>query len=273
MKPEFSKHKKKHKKIQKRLLLMLNGVLLLALVVSSIHLIITYTSYQRSAKAYQSLNEAALSTPTPSPASQVDDASPSPEVQIEVPVTINWTTLRDQNEEIVAWLYCQDTPINYPVTQSDNNSYYLTHNASKQKDEAGSLFLDCRNDIGPGAANIIIYGHRRNDRSMFGSLVKFSDQKYLAKHPNMFLLTPEHSYLVELFACRTVHGTEKNFETQFDQETRFLSYVNKAINQSYWPTQIQISAEDTILTLATCSRYDGADGARLLLHGKLVPID
>lgn len=255
------------------LLWMINGALFLALIISSIRLISIYSSYQKSAKAYQELSQAALSTPSPTPLSQVAERSPSPKSQVEVPVTINWATLKDQNEEIVAWLYCQDTQINYPVTQSDDNSYYLTHNASRQKDDAGSLFLDYRNDIGPGTANIIIYGHRRNDRSMFGSLVKFSDQKYLSKHPIMFLLTPEQNYLVELFACRTVHGTDKYFMTQFDDDAKFLSYVGKAIEQSYWSSDIKISAGDTILTLATCSRYEGADDARLLLHGKLTPID
>lgn len=255
------------------LLWMINGALLLALIISSIRLISIYASYQKSAEAYQSLSNAVLSIPSPSPISPVAELSPSPNAHVEVPVTINWTTLKAQNEDIVAWLYCQDTQINYPVTQSDDNRYYLTHNASKLKDKAGSLFLDYRNGIGPGTANLIIYGHRRNDQSMFGSLVKFSDPKYLNKHPIMFLLTPEQDYLVELFACRTVHGTDKYFMTQFDDDAKFLSYVDKAIDQSYWSSDIEISAGDTILTLATCSRYEGADDARLLLHGKLTPID
>lgn len=255
------------------LLWSLNGLLLIALIVSSIHLLNIFSSYHKSEKAYQALNQAVFATLSPAPAIQADDASPSPKSQVEVPVTINWTTLKAQNEEIVAWLYCEDTLINYPVTQCDNNSYYLTHNASKYQDEAGSLFFDYRSAIGYDTTNIIIYGHRRNDRSMFGSLVKFSDQKYLNQHPIMFLLTPEQNYLVELFACRTVHGTDKYFMTQFDDDAKFLSYVSKAIEQSYWSTQVKIAAGDTILTLATCSRYEGADDARLLLHGKLTPID
>ena len=41
--------------------------------------------------------------------------------------TINWTALQVQYPDIVAWLSCPNTDLNYPVVQGQDNSYYLTH--------------------------------------------------------------------------------------------------------------------------------------------------
>ena len=190
-----------------------------------------------------------------------------------VPITINWSALQKRNKEIVAWLYCADTPINYPVVQCQDNSYYLSHNADQKEDEAGSLFFDCRNVLSSGMENFIIYGHRRNDESMFGSLVRFSNKEYLDEHPIMYLLTPEKAYRFEPFACRTVGAEEKYFATQFDGEAEYLAYLINAIEQSYWTSEITVDASDAVLTLVTCSRYNRVDNTHLLLHGRLTEIE
>ncbi len=40
---------------------------------------------------------------------------------------VDFASLRETNGDIIAWLYQEDTAINYPVMQTDNNDYYLTH--------------------------------------------------------------------------------------------------------------------------------------------------
>ena len=272
-----SQQKKRQKLSRKRkrtLLWIFNGVLFVALFFSVVRLIVIYSSYQKSARAYESLNQAALSTPAPEVASSNQPASTAAPMseQLAAPITVNWETLQQQNKEIVAWLYCKDTPVNYPVTQCDNNEYYLTHNASKDEDESGSLFLDCRSYLATGMQNLIIYGHRRNDLSMFGSLARYAKKDFRDQHPTLYLLTPDQNYIIELFACRTIRGTDKYFLAQFDSEDAFLAYIDKAIDQSYWTSGIDLNANDTIITLATCSRYHGVDDAHLLLHGRITPI-
>ncbi|MEA4913954.1 MAG: class B sortase [Christensenella sp.] len=247
--------------------------MLVALIVATIQLISIYSSYQKSARAYEALNQATLFTPAPASSSGQSTSTAAPLAeQLTAPITVDWETLQKQNIEIIAWLYCADTPINYPVAQCDNNDYYLTHNASKDEDESGSLFLDCRNYLSTGMQNLIIYGHRRNDLSMFGSLVRFAKKDYRDQHPTLFLLTPDQNYMIELFACRTIRGADKYFFTQFDSEHDYLAYIDKAISQSYWNSGIDLDANDTIITLATCSRYHGVDDAHLLLHGYVTPI-
>ena len=46
------------------------------------------------------------------------------------------------NSKIVGWITIDDTPIDYPVMQSENEEYYLNHNFEQNKDNNGSIFID-----------------------------------------------------------------------------------------------------------------------------------
>lgn len=186
--------------------------------------------------------------------------------------TVDWRSLKKHNRHVKAWLYCADTNISYPVVQYKDNEYYLTHNFDSNEDDSGTLFFDCRNALSNGAENWIIYGHRRNDRSMFGSLVKFAERSYYKEHANMYLILEDRAYRVELFSCRTIHAEEKYFAVLFDGQADYESYLNKALSQSYWQPLNPPDTAGPILTLATCSTYAGDNEPRLLLHGRLILI-
>ena len=192
--------------------------------------------------------------------------------QSEVGFTVDWKQLKKLNKDVKAWLYCADTNINYPVVQYTDNAYYLTHRFENGEDDTGTLFFDYRNALSAGRENWVIYGHRRNDKSMFGSLAKYAERSYLEKHPNMYLLMEDRTYRVEIFACRTVHADKKYFTLWFNSDAEYADYLNRALQQSYWSPDAEPGTETPILTLATCSTYIGDNEPRLLVHGRLVRI-
>ena len=49
--------------------------------------------------------------------------------------------------------------------------------------------------------NTIIYGHNMRDGSMFSTLVEYKAQAYYDEHPEMYLVTPEGGYVVEVFSA------------------------------------------------------------------------
>ena len=49
--------------------------------------------------------------------------------------------LQKENDDIVGWLEIEDTNINYPVLQGDDNEFYLNRNYKKEKSEKGSIFF------------------------------------------------------------------------------------------------------------------------------------
>ena len=52
-----------------------------------------------------------------------------------------------ENEDIFGWIEVPNTNINYPVTKTTNNEYYLTHDLYKRANGGGWVFLDYRNQI------------------------------------------------------------------------------------------------------------------------------
>ena len=94
-----------------------------------------------------------------SPPSQDDEEAP-----ILIP-DIDFASLQEINPDIVGWLYCEDTPIHYPVVQGEDNSYYLKHLFDGTYNANGCLFLDSRVKNDFSEAYSIIYGHHMKKRN------------------------------------------------------------------------------------------------------------
>lgn len=268
-------NQKKHYRVNKKVLFKraawLAAILLSAVLLFSVYSLIRIEKgYRDSRRRYSALSSAVIATVSPAPS-----ASPKAQETIappEVPVTVDWDALKKDNGDIVAWLYCENTPINYPIVQAQDNEYYLTRGCDRKKSAGGALFLDCRNNILAQDENFIVYGHRMKDDSMFGTIPQYSEESYYERHPVLYLLTPEQNYRVELFASRTVHSEEKYFETFFSSKAAFQRYLDKAVEQSYWQADARPGTGCSSLTLVTCSTYENADNPRFLVHGVLVPV-
>ena len=62
-------------------------------------------------------------------------------------MTIDFNELLSMNSDTVAYLKVDGTNINYPVVQTNNNDYYLTHSFDHSENDSGWIFLDYRNNI------------------------------------------------------------------------------------------------------------------------------
>ena len=107
--------------------------------------------------------------------------------------------LQKTNEDIVAWLTLDDTPIDYPITQSKDNAKYLTVDYKGEHSIAGNPFVDHRNDF-LNDNYTVIYGHRMNRNKMFGSLVEYVDSSYLQKHRRGTITTTKGTFELEVIS-------------------------------------------------------------------------
>ena len=54
--------------------------------------------------------------------------------------TIDWNKLLEINEDIVGWIKIENTNINYPILQDNDNLKYLKHSYNGSYNSNGSIF-------------------------------------------------------------------------------------------------------------------------------------
>jgi sortase B len=104
----------------------------------------------------------------------------------------------------VAWLKIDGTHIDYPVMQTDDNQWYLSHDYYGNSVASGAVFLDYRNAADFSDELSIIYGHRMNSDLMFSDVAKYCDADYFSAHIDGELITPEQSFRLRVLAYREV---------------------------------------------------------------------
>ena len=181
---------------------------------------------------------------------------------------IDFHALDQVSGNLIAWLYLPGSVINYPVAQCDNNSYYLKHLADGTVNSSGCLFLDYKNDREFTDDNSIIYGHHMKNGSMFGSLDRYSRQKFYNSHPSLYLVTQPDRYRIEVFSAYTTSKDSDAYTLRFSDRQEYGEWIERIKARSDIKTNVQVTTEDRILTLSTCA-YSFRN-ARFVVHGKLV---
>lgn len=180
---------------------------------------------------------------------------------------VNFSSLWSVNSEVVGWIYASGTTINYPVVQASDNEYYLTHLVNGQTNTSGSIFMDCLNKSDFSNSNTIIYGHHMKNGTMFASLVNYDNQSYYNSHPVMWLVTPQASYLVEIFAGFVTSVDSDVWQLEFASSADYQSWIDMVEASSLFNSDVTPSVNDHIITLATCS-YN-YENARFVVMGVL----
>ncbi len=136
----------------------------------------------RTQNSYDALAELKEKDPSTVPDIQVTVRDEAGEEEIILTVLDEYKTLYNKNRSLIGWLKIDDTNIDYPVMQSPNPDYYLTHNFNQEYDNNGSIFLDPDCDIVHRNTNLILYGHHMRSGKMFGSLDSYSSEAFYEEH-------------------------------------------------------------------------------------------
>ncbi len=183
------------------------------------------------------------------------------------PIQVDLDKAREVNEDIVAWIYCQDTPISFPVLRSRDNQDYLDRLPDGTRNANGSIFLDFRNAPDFSGRNSILYGHNMKSGAMFASITRYRDPAYYETHPTLYLFCGEETYRVALFAAGTVSADSPLYGEDAEAAEAAIAAL---LRSSPFSSGVTPLPEDRLLTLSTCS-YAYQD-ARFVLMGRLVPL-
>lgn len=178
-------------------------------------------------------------------------------------------SLLDINEDVVGWLKVNNTKVDYPVVKGPDNDFYLNNNLYKEKDENGWIYMDFRNNDKVLDKNTIIYGHNMYYSGvMFGTLHKAAYRSWYTKEENLTISfnTMYETMNFQIFSIYNIKKTSDYLITEFANNNDFLEYINLVKNRSIYNFNIEITENDKILTLSTCT----GDNERLVIHAKKV---
>ncbi len=256
---------------KKQVIKIINIVLVAVFVIAAFNIGKIYYDYNKADNTYNEIQEKYVIS------NDVQQATPEPTTNnesqqtkvTELPITIDFASLLERNKDVIGWLYCADTVINYPVVQGKNNDQYLRRDLDGKYLSSGTLFADYRNGALNEDANYIIYGHNMKSGAMFNILTKYKQQSYYDQHPVMYYLTPNGNYKLELFAGLVIKRDDKIYNPKLNEED-FTTLLNDYRAKSTFKTDIELEYDDIIVTLSTCS-YE-FDNARYIVMGRLIPV-
>ena len=187
--------------------------------------------------------------------------------EIQEKISVDFESLKQRNSDVVAWIKVNNTEIDYPVVKGKDNSYYLTHNIDKEYNKAGWIFIDYRNELNDKDLNTIIYGHNMKTNLMFGTLKNALDDNWNNKPENRYLtlITEQGTNKYEIFSIYEIEAEDYSIKTNFKNTEEYLMFLNKMQERSIKNFNVELTTEDRILTLSTCTndRYH-----RLVVHAK-----
>lgn len=240
----------------------------------------TYLGYRKDAKVYEAaagefVKPNGSYVPVKATSGNVSDVIKetveNAEEETALPIEVDFDALKEINPDVIGWIYCPDTVINYPVLKTTDNDTYLHHNYKNEYTASGSIFVECANRDDFADLNTIIYGHHMKDGSMFASLSKWTKQEYYDEHPVMYLFTPEQNYIVELFsAYATAAGSDSYYAIQTPCK-EMDDYLERVSGKSMFECDVELPGDEKYIMLSTCAYM--FENARNVLHGKLVPIE
>ncbi len=273
MKAYVQEELKRQEKRRKRLILLCSAVAVCCLGYFGVY---SWHHY-KTGQAYDKLSQlkempvigSAEVTPPTGPLFTLDEPTEPREVLDE------YKNLLNKNKKLIGWVKIDDTNIDYPVMQTSDNEYYLTHNLNQENDRNGSIFMDKDCDVLKPSTNYIIYGHHMKSGNMFGKLDLYQDENYCKEHPYIQFDTIYEKGTYEVmyvFRSRVYREEEIVFKYyQFidaNSEQEFDSYMSEMASMSLYDTGVTAEYGDQLLTLSTCD-YQEKNGRFVVVAKKV----
>jgi sortase B len=171
------------------------------------------------------------------------------------------------NPEVFAWLSVYGTNIDYPVTQGANNLKYVNTNAEGQYSLSGAIFLDCGNSKDFSDFNSILYGHHMEKKTMFGEIGRFADSDMFdsRRYGNLYFDEKDHG--IEFFSFIHTDAYNSSVYAVGVKGSARQAYLDGLLAQALHQRNIEVTADDHIILLSTCSA--SSTNGRDILIGKI----
>lgn len=181
---------------------------------------------------------------------------------------VDFDELLKINPDTIGWIRFSPEPsvINYPIVQGDDNDEYLHKTFSANENTLGAIFLNVYNKADFSDRNSIVYGHRMKDGSMFRHLQDYDDKSFWESNPYFYIYTADGRELTyHIYSVGEVVDTSDTYLTEFGSDEEYQSFLNMTKEVSLYDTGVEVTTDDTIVTLSTCT--SASDEHRFVVRG------
>lgn len=259
----------------------------LACLVLSLALLLAFAGCNRNS------GESSSQSQSPDFVNPLDDPELEPSSSVNTPdqdMLDKMVEAYNLNSDTIGWLRVPHTTIDNSVLQKageTDNNYYLRLDEEKKSDNFGCYFADYENTFGARSdltQNTIIYGHSDIGTSLeapgkdnpngkrFSQLFHFADMEFAKSNPYIYFSTFKDDMVWQIFS---VMYTDIDFNYIYANysDADFLAMVNDAKARSEYVYDVEVTADDKILTLSTCTVKYGTSNKkqRFVIMAKLLP--
>ena len=177
------------------------------------------------------------------------------------------------NPDLAGWIAIEGTNINYPVMHTpDRPDYYLYRDFFRKDSVHGCIYMReaCASSI---SDNLVIYGHRMKDGSMFFGLTEYINEAYFRENRYIYFdtLREYHTYeILSVFITTASTGQGFRYHAFENAQTpgEFADFVDTCKELALYETGVSAEYGDKLITLSTCD-YSVTNG-RLVVVAKRI---
>ncbi len=174
------------------------------------------------------------------------------------PILPEYQAIYALNDDLIGWISIPGTAIDYPVMQhKDEKDYYLNRDFHEEYSRWGCIYVREECDVMTPSDNVVIYGHYKQDGTMFHDLHGYYQRSYWEEHPIIQFDTiyERHQYeIVAVFKTSAILGEGFAYH-QFNDATNpdeFYEFMDMVHSLSFYDTGVDAEYGDMLITLSTC---------------------
>lgn len=231
----------------------------------------TSSSSTSTSSTTSSTNSTSSSTST----SSSSDPYEVPPGSVPAVVQKDFESLVAINSDIVGWITIGPSSnpiIDYPVMQTNDNEYYLTHDFYRNSSKSGALYVDYHDKVTAEGkpANTVIYGHNMATGDYFAKLPNYfnysisngdpDDISYYKTYPTVTYNTLYKNSTYKIFAGILTNVEDEDGDVfpyhtvrKFGSKAEFDNYCANILDRTnFINPDVDLQYGDKILTLSTC---------------------
>ncbi len=177
--------------------------------------------------------------------------------------------LKQVNGDVFGWIYIPNGDISHPLVKSYDNSEYLSHAWDGTKSRSGAIFLERKNNTDMSDFNTLIYGHNMKNNKFFAPLHSYKEQEHRDACPYVYIRLEGRLLQYEVFAAYKANVVSDTYRLYFPDDSVKDKALSHYLSESRWHSGVEVTNEDKILTLSTCTKA-GDDDLRWVVQAVLV---